>query len=250
MADTPRDPAVSIWVRPPKRAKRGSAPTGLSRDRIVHATVALLDAADAQSFSMRQLAAELDVTPMSVYWYVDNKDELLELALDHVLGETRAVALAEYETWRQHLSAMAHAYRDCFQRHPWAALLVGQFIALGPNSLAFSTSGVEAIVRTGLPKDQFSAALGLVFEYTYGFAVLDAQWTRRVRQSGLNEDEFYQRVHGVVQQVDPRFTENADVVESQHANGSGAARNHRFTQGLDLALAGIEATIAAARPRS
>ena len=89
----------SVWVRPPKHARRGSAPTGLSRDRIVDAAVTLLDAGDAQSFSMRKLAAELDVTPMSVYWYVDNKDELLELALDHVLGETRTATLEENEDW-------------------------------------------------------------------------------------------------------------------------------------------------------
>ncbi|MFF7632000.1 TetR/AcrR family transcriptional regulator [Kitasatospora sp. NPDC008050] len=248
MTDKPRDPTVSIWVRPPKRPKRGSAPTGLSRDRIVCATVALLDAEDAQSFSMRKLAAELDVTPMSLYWYVDTKDELLELALDHVLGETRSSALEEHEDWRHQLRAMAHAYRDCFQRHPWAAALAGQFVALGPNSLAFSTGGVQAVLGTGLPRELLSAALGLIFEYTYGFAVLEAQWTRRLRESGLSEDEFYRLVYGVAQQVDPRFVENADKVEMSPADAFGAARTHRFTQGLELALAGIEATIVGGHP--
>lgn len=47
----------------------------------------MLDAEGLAKFSMRRLAAELNVTAMSVYWYVDTKDDLLELALDAVFGE-------------------------------------------------------------------------------------------------------------------------------------------------------------------
>ncbi|MDH6127324.1 TetR/AcrR family transcriptional regulator C-terminal domain-containing protein [Kitasatospora sp. GP82] len=246
MADKFRDPAVSIWVKQPKTRKRGVAPSALSRDRIVRATVGLLDADGVHAFSMRKLAAELDVTPMSVYWYVDNKDELLELALDDVLGQMRIPPLEDHGDWRRHLHALAHEYRHCFQEHPWAAQLAGQFLALGPNSLLFSTSAISAITRSGLPADQAGAALGLLFEYAYGFALLESQWLLRVRASGLSEEEFYSVVYGIVEQADVRFVEQAELVGNGGTN-SAAARDRRFAQGLDFALAGIDARIAGAR---
>ncbi|MCX4749352.1 TetR/AcrR family transcriptional regulator [Kitasatospora sp. NBC_01287] len=245
MADKPRDPAVSIWVKPPRTRKHGAAPSGLSRDRIVGATVDLLDADGVQAFSMRRLAATLDVTAMSVYWYLDTKDELLELALDDVLGRMAVAPPTDHDNWREQLRTLAHEYRRCFQQHPWAAQLAGQFLPLGPNALLLSTSAIDAITRTGLTPDRLGAALGLIFEYTYGFALLESQWLVRVRSSGLPEEEFHKVVHGLVEQADTRYAEHAELIDAVGHN-SAAARDRRFAQGLDLALAGIDATIAGA----
>src|SRR5690606_26001370 len=71
----------SVWLagREPRRSGRGGGqPSGLDRERITEVTVRLLDAEGLARFSMRRLAAELNVTAMSVYWYVDTKDDLLE----------------------------------------------------------------------------------------------------------------------------------------------------------------------------
>ncbi|MFD9129064.1 TetR/AcrR family transcriptional regulator [Kitasatospora sp. NPDC059571] len=246
MADKPRDPAVSVWVAPPKGRRRGSAPAGLSRDRIVRAAVDLLDADGVAAFSMRRLAAALDVTAMSVYWYVDTKDDLLELALDEVLGGMSLPPLGDGDDWRAHLRTMAHQYRQCFQQHPWAAELTGRYLALGPNALFFSTSAIGAITRSGLPGDQYGGALGLLFQYVYGFAQVEAQWQLRVRASGLDEDAFHAQVFGIVEQADRRFLENEELVRSHVEGGAAAARDRQFEQGLAMALAGIDAAIAAA----
>jgi AcrR family transcriptional regulator len=246
MADKPRDPGVSVWLAPPKERRRGTAPAGLNRDRIVRAAVALLDADGVQAFSMRRLATALEVTAMSVYWYVDTKDDLLELALDEVLGELRIPPFGADDDWRAHLRTLAHQYRRCFQNHPWAAQLATQFLAVGPNALFFSTSAIGAMTRSGLPGDQLAGALGLLFQFTYGFAMVESQWALRVRASGMDEDDFHRRVFGIVAQVDARFLENEDLVAAHTDGGVAAARDRQFEAGLDLALAGVEAAIAAA----
>ncbi|MDH6108709.1 AcrR family transcriptional regulator [Kitasatospora sp. MAP12-15] len=250
MTDTPRDPSASIWVAPPKGRKRGSAPAGLSRERVIRAAVALMDAEGLPAFSMRKLAAELDVTPMSVYWYVDTKDALLELALDEVVGEIRIPPLEDHGDWRRHLRTLAHEYRHCFQRHPWAGQLVGQFLAIGPNSMLFSTSAVAAATRSGLTGDQLGGALGLIFQFVYGFALVEAQWSLRVRVSGLGEDEFQRAVFGIAEQADPRFVENTDLVAQQLEGGVAKARDRQFEVGLDIAMAGIDATLAQSQSQS
>lgn len=100
--------------------RRSDQPTGLDRDRITEATVRLLDEEGLAKFSMRRLAAELNVTAMSVYWYVDTKDDLLELALDAAAGEMN-LPDAESVTpgrWRETLRELASEYRGCWSGTP------------------------------------------------------------------------------------------------------------------------------------
>ncbi|MEY9874235.1 AcrR family transcriptional regulator [Streptacidiphilus sp. MAP12-33] len=247
-SDSPANPAaapqVSVWVRPPKEHRRGSAPSGLSRERIVRAAVALLDAEGEQRFSMRRLAAELGVTPMSVYWYVDNKGELLELALDEALGEMRIPPLAEDGDWREHLRVMCEEYRAFYRRHLWATRVAGEVLPLGPNALFFTTSAVAAAERTGLPRQHYAGALGLLFQFVYGFATSEGQMLIRVRESGLDEQQYHAAVVGLAAEIDHRHVDNADKVMPPQAGETEAAKRDRsFAESLDLALDGIAARI-------
>ncbi|MCA1221994.1 TetR/AcrR family transcriptional regulator [Streptomyces sp. 8L] len=65
----------------------------LGQGQIVAVTVRMLDADGFVDFSMRKLATELNVTPMAIYWHVDSKNDVLELALDAVHGEFTQQAL-------------------------------------------------------------------------------------------------------------------------------------------------------------
>src|SRR5690625_6074683 len=46
----------------------------------------MIDAHGLESFSIRSLGAELGVAPMTLYWHVGTKDELLALVLDELIG--------------------------------------------------------------------------------------------------------------------------------------------------------------------
>ena len=109
----------------------------------------LLDAEGMAKFSMRRLAAELNVTAMSVYWYVDTKDDLLELALDAVFGELELPDPESGEDWRDQLRALAAGYRALLVRHPWVSPLIGTFLNIGPHSMAFSLRVQEVDPQDG-----------------------------------------------------------------------------------------------------
>ena len=57
----------------------------LSRERIVATAVELLDAQGVDGLTMRRLADRLGSGVMSLYWHVDNKEDVFDLALDSVL---------------------------------------------------------------------------------------------------------------------------------------------------------------------
>ncbi|PYC74552.1 TetR family transcriptional regulator [Streptomyces tateyamensis] len=248
-AEQPHDPAVSVWLAPPRPPRRGSAPTGLSREKITAATLELLDAEGLPAFSMRRLAAELEVTAMSVYWYVDNKDQLLELALDAAFADLAVPPLEDHGDWRRHVYVMAHQYRQCFLRHPWATELIGRFLAIGPNAMLMSNSAVGALARAGLSGDALGGAIALIFQYTYGFALSEVQWGRRVKLAGAGPEELYRQMMGVLTASDSRHAEWEKLLGHDREEKLEAAGNRQFDAGLEMAMAGIEAAIAALPPQ-
>ncbi|WP_021591282.1 TetR/AcrR family transcriptional regulator [Actinomadura welshii] len=60
----------------------------MSRERIIEAAVALLDAEGVDGFSMRRLAARLNAGTMSLYEYVKSREDVLDLAMDAVMARS------------------------------------------------------------------------------------------------------------------------------------------------------------------
>ena len=58
-----------------------------SLDAVVEAAVAILDESGEPALTFRALAARLGGGVGSIYWYVSNKEELLNLATDHVIAD-------------------------------------------------------------------------------------------------------------------------------------------------------------------
>ncbi|MFK0233775.1 TetR/AcrR family transcriptional regulator [Streptomyces vinaceus] len=168
-AADPGETRTSVWLSPGHGAparRRSEAPSGLDRDRITGATVRLLDAEGLARFSMRRLAAGLGVTAMSLYWYVDTKHDLLELALDRALGELKlprgappaqaappapaAPADPPAEGWSGRLRSLACGYRRLLAEHPWVAPLTAAYPNIGPHARAFDSALQRLLDATGL----------------------------------------------------------------------------------------------------
>ncbi|KAB1149205.1 TetR/AcrR family transcriptional regulator [Streptomyces luteolifulvus] len=204
----------SVWLegRARRGGRGGGQPSRLDRGRITEVTVRLLDAEGLARFSMRRLAAELNVTAMSLYWYVDTKDDLLELALDAAFGELRPPGPdMDDEHWRERLRTPAGEYRALLVRHPWLSPLAGTYLNIGPNSLAFSRRMQRVICRTGLPAHRVTGALCAVLQFVYGYGTIEGHL----------------------------FAREADATASPVAE----MLDRDFTFALDLLVAGIEAVV-------
>lgn len=240
---------TSVWLKDKARrgGRSGGQPTGLDRDRVIGAAVRLLDAEGLARFSMRRLAAELDVTAMSVYWYVDTKDDLLELALDTVMGEMDLPhAEAAGADWRDQLRGLAAEYRAVLVRHPWASPLVGTYLNIGPNNLGFSRAVQRVVRRTGLPEHRLAGAIAVVFQFVYGFGTMEGHFRARCAATGMTEDEYFRHALSTVTRA-PRASELLDESkELMAARGGDTVAEmweRDFTFALDVVVAGIEAMV-------
>ncbi|MFJ7151230.1 TetR/AcrR family transcriptional regulator [Streptomyces sp. NPDC100445] len=248
----------SVWLADrARRGGRGGQPSGLDRERITEASVRLLDAEGLAGFSMRRLAAELNVTAMSLYWYVDTKDDLLELALDATYAELRLPESEKPENtenpenpaedWREQLRELATAYRTLLVRHPWVSPLAGRFLDIGPHSVAFSRA-IQRVVRgTGLPDHGVTGAISAVFRFVYGFGTVEGHFLARSADTGLTPDEYVEQAMTVVAEAPGTaevVRESRALMAARGGDTVGEMMERDFAFALDLLVAGIEAMVA------
>ncbi|MFJ6778390.1 TetR/AcrR family transcriptional regulator [Streptomyces yangpuensis] len=185
-AADPGEIRTSVWLvaRPATPARRRpEAPSGLDRERITAAAARLLDADGLTRFSMRRLAAGLGVTAMSLYWYVDTKHDLLELALDRVLGEQSLPAGpyasdgpygadgadgADGASWQDGLRDLARSHRRVLADHPWVAPLSAAYPNIGPHARAFDAALQRLMDATGLVDAARTGAHLAVRQFLHG----------------------------------------------------------------------------------
>ncbi|MGW1076496.1 TetR/AcrR family transcriptional regulator [Streptomyces sp. NPDC002537] len=244
-SDTPQ---ASVWLagKPVPKRKAESDGGALDLERIVAESIRLLDAEGLAKFSMRRLAAGLGVTAMSVYWYVDTKDDLLEIVLDEVHRVMVVPDVSDGSAdWTDQLRVLATEYRKMLSGHPWVSQLLGKYLNVGPRSMDFSNASLAVVRRSGLGHEHLTGALAAVFQFLYGFCSVESLFKERCRAVGLSEDEYYARLMGRITSTDnfaESFQEAAELIEAQVGSGLTLTqrRERDFAFALDTVIAGIE----------
>ncbi|MDN5798311.1 MAG: TetR/AcrR family transcriptional regulator [Intrasporangium sp.] len=119
----------TVWTRA-VRGRRGPE-RSLDLDQLAAAGVELADVGGLDAVTMRAVAAQVGASSPGLYRYVETRDELIDLMVDHVTQELR---LPRRKTpWRRQLLRLAIAQRDVYQQHPWLADATRGPRVLGPH---------------------------------------------------------------------------------------------------------------------
>src|SRR5271156_571785 len=100
----------------------------LSRDRIIEASIALLDHSGESGLTFRALSERLVSGPGAIYWHIASKSELLTAACDAIIARTLN-ALAVGATPTATIRGLALGMFDTIDAHPW----VGSALTRAPG---------------------------------------------------------------------------------------------------------------------
>ncbi len=231
-----------LWGRR-GRGQRGPKPA-LSIDAIVAAAIRVADAEGLDAVSMARVAQEVGFTTMSLYRYVTNKDELLQLMWNASAQGAEELVL-EGKGWRQRLRAWAIVQRDMIDRHPWITQLPMAAPPLAPNSLTFVERGLETLDDTAISDADKLRVIGLISSYTLSEARMahDAAraaahapadvtaWSFETLLRELVDEQHYPRLH--------RIAWSAEIGPAP----SGFDESEEFGFGLDRILDGVQALV-------
>ncbi|MEV6521334.1 TetR/AcrR family transcriptional regulator C-terminal domain-containing protein [Longispora sp. NPDC051575] len=141
----------------------------LNRERVLRTAVAVADAGGIGALTIRSLAQELDVKPMSVYHHVANKDEILDGIVDLVFTEIDLPATDG--DWRVELTRRADSARRVLRRHPWAVGLLDSRSAPGPATLRHHDAVIGTLRGAGFSVAMTAHAFALLDSHLYGFVL-------------------------------------------------------------------------------
>ena len=150
----------------------GEGPPRLSRERVLRAAVAIADAGGVAALTIRSLAHELGVKPMSVYYHVANKDEILDGIVDIVFSDIELPVIGG--DWRSEMRRRAHSARRVLRRHRWAIGLMESRPTPGPATLRHHDVVLGTLLAAGFSPAMTAHAYALIDSYTYGFALQEA----------------------------------------------------------------------------
>ena len=126
---------------PPVAAPRRSAP--LSREAIVQAALALVDAGGLAAFSTRRLGERLRCEAMSIYHHCPSKQHLLDALVEHAIASVEVPPPGPGNEARLH--ALVHSYRAMARRWPALFPLVAVHRLNTPAGVRFIESIVALI---------------------------------------------------------------------------------------------------------
>jgi AcrR family transcriptional regulator len=177
--------------RPRSNARPRDPEAALNRERILPAAIMVADREGLGAVSMRRIAAELNVGPMSLYRHVRDKDDLLNGMMDAVFAEWRGSPLQRNHTWRQVLGEAARELWQIFRRHLWLApaysLTRPLVVASG---LAYTDHVLATLLSRGVqPATAFSMHL-ILFNYIRGFATSLEMEATAEADTGVTADEW------------------------------------------------------------
>jgi AcrR family transcriptional regulator len=138
----------------------------------------MLDEEGLEGLSMRRLGARLEAGATSVYWYVANKDELLDLATDAVFSE---ITIPEPTgDWRADLYALIKGVRAMVCAHPWAMQVYNSRPVFGPHAREYAEAQLNLLRSAGFTGDDLDGAFHTIVDYVRGSVTFDPP--RPVRQ--------------------------------------------------------------------
>ncbi len=212
----------------------------ISQNLILQTTLELIQAEGLDAVSIRRIAQELKIGPATIYVHFANKEELLELALDEVLGAVK-IPEADPAQWNQQLAEVARsAYQELIRYGDLSRASLGR-VSMGPNALRLAEGLVGIMVSGGAPVQLAAWAKDRLLLYVHADAYEASQFLGHERSFGAEGVRtFLEQVRGYYAALPadafPHLSQNPAAM----VNGSC---DDRFELGLELLLDGLAARI-------
>jgi len=211
--------------------------TPLSRERVLTAAIAVADATGIAGLTIRSLAQELGVKPMSVYHHVANKEQILDGIVDIVFGEIELPSGSG--DWRSEISRRARSARVVLRRHPWAIGLLETRTSPGHATLRHHNAVLGALRAGGFSVELTAHAYALLDSYVYGFALQEATLP-------FNDQSVEEVAAPMMEAFESGDFPHLLELVTEHALKPGYDFADEFEFGLELVLDGLEDRLRAA----
>lgn len=233
---------MSTSVPPPPRPPGTAAPRerrrrAITREAIIDAALAVVDAEGFDALTMRRVGHELGTGGASLYAHIANKDALIELVMDRVFGELEVPWPPDPEHWDEQIKEVLRRTRALYRRHRDIARGALARIPTGPNALAGMEKIVSILRAAALPDQVVAYAADFLPLYATAVAYEEGLYEAR----GWAEDEFDRYVGELRQYLESLPAERFPTMVALAGVLTTGDGDERFEFGLDVIVKGLAA---------
>jgi AcrR family transcriptional regulator len=206
----------------------------LSEERVLRTAVALADRHGIEWLSMRKLADELGVSAMSPYYYVPNKERLIDGMVDIVFSEIEPPSL-ELD-WKEAMRRRAVSTREALNRHRWAIGHMEGRTDHGAANLRLHDAVLGCLRAAGFSLKATVHAYSVQDAYIYGFVLQETDMASETADDFAAEAQRQMHAYEDVLADYPHLVE----VVGGYVAKEGYDFATEFVFGLDLILDGLD----------
>jgi TetR/AcrR family tetracycline transcriptional repressor len=224
----------------------------LSRERIIERAIDFVDENGLSALTMRRLGRELGVEAMSLYRYVNGREDLLEGIVDRMVSELHLrhdeLQLRSSDGWQAYLQWLAHGVRSLAREHPNVFPLIATRHPAAPwlrpplRSMRVVEDFLATLVSRGFSDERAVMAYRSFSSFLLGHLLLEASLLG-AQTSPAEEplDEGNSDVPNADQQLDLGNFPNVRRLEAQLSEDHAAPE---FEQALEDLLDRLDRLIA------
>ncbi len=212
----------------------GRREDSLSRERIIEASIKLLDSSGESGLTFRALSERLATGPGAIYWHVADKSDLLTAACDAIVARAMQTCVGGKEPGST-VRALALGLFDAIDTHPWVGSVLASPAGQLPMVRILEPLG-QQVCALGVPDEKQWAVTSALLSYILGVGGRNAANGQLARARGLSRDDFLEAVANLWSQLDP---DEYPFTRSLAAHVRAHDDRLDFLAGIDLILKGI-----------
>lgn len=167
----------------PVPAGQGQRRGRIDRDTVLDAALDLVDQHGVDALTMRRVATELGVDPMTLYRHVKNKEALLDGIVEQLWSHVSVTASGS-EDWKAVLGQLGTGLREVVMRHPNAATLLLSRPVLPRSALELLQRALQVVTDAGFEERRAAAIVRCVSSVALSDAALQVGYGVSSRQGG------------------------------------------------------------------
>jgi AcrR family transcriptional regulator len=201
-----------------------------------------------EAVSMRRIARELRTGAMSLYRHVPDKDALINLMIDEVIGEEQIPATPSGD-WRNDLRQIADQMWALAQRHPWYPEVVMERPPITPHGVAALEFTLSILDDRGLTIVDRMAIVGTLANTVTAVAINAAAEARTRARLRMTEDEMMSSAGAYLERIveSGRFPRFNEFIGELTSGSEPPDPRYELRTAVELILDGVAARLDPAR---
>jgi AcrR family transcriptional regulator len=172
-----------IWAVPQPAERKPR----YTREQIAGTALRVADQEGFHAVTMKRIAAELGAATMTVYYYVRNKNDIVALMHDAIVGDFLIPDGELPADWRAAIAAVARRTRQVLITHPWSMSSLTE-AQMGPNAMRHMEQSLAAVAGTGLPAQARFEIIATVDDLVFGNVLRSVESMTRMALAEANPD--------------------------------------------------------------